>query len=297
MDSQLQITIYTDGACDIHAANKPGGWAAILLATDADGKAQKERVISGGAEMTTNNQMELRAVIEALKRLRQPAEARIVTDSRYVIDIASGKKRALTNAKLWREYRDLAASHSIDWRYVAGHSGHRFNERCDAIAVAEKNKLARKSADSTVAARPSDIQIYLSTRYAGAKRLSVWAAVITDGAGSRELSGSQQGKTEQETVLLAAIQCIGGQPAASSVALFTAQEYLSKGMNQWTRGWRANGWKTRDGKPVKYRDHWRTLAAFMRERDLQCIFVKARKGKPHFQRGAELTAALLKSAN
>ena len=107
MDSQLQITIYTDGACDIHAANKPGGWAAILLATDADGNTQKERVISGGAETTTNNQMELRAVIEALKRLREPSEVRIVSDSRYVIDIASGKKKALTNADLWREYREL----------------------------------------------------------------------------------------------------------------------------------------------------------------------------------------------
>ena len=63
----MQITIYTDGACDIHADNQPGGWAAILLAIDENGKVIREKVISGGAENTTNNQMELQAVIEGLK--------------------------------------------------------------------------------------------------------------------------------------------------------------------------------------------------------------------------------------
>ena len=68
----MQITIYTDGACDIHAENKPGGWAAILQAIDDQGDLLKETVISGGAEHTTNNQMELTAVIEGLKKLSEP---------------------------------------------------------------------------------------------------------------------------------------------------------------------------------------------------------------------------------
>ena len=81
----MQIKIYTDGACDVHADNKPGGWAAILQATGDDGAVVKEKVISGGAENTTNNQMELTAVIEGLKLLTHATKLTIVTDSLTVI--------------------------------------------------------------------------------------------------------------------------------------------------------------------------------------------------------------------
>ena len=290
----MQITIYTDGACDIHAANRPGGWAAILVAADDAGAVIEETVISGGAEMTTNNRMELNAAIEGLKLLRQAATVRIVSDSRYVIDIASGRKRARTNADLWREYREVAAGHDIRWSHIAGHSGHVYNERCDKLAVAEKNKLARPAAPH--AARESEVQIYLSTRYAAAKRLSVWAAAVVHGARIDEMSGRYPGKTEQEAALLAARTCLESIGSAQSVTLFTAQEYLSKGMTQWTRNWMRTGWKTREGKPVKYREHWQALVKLAGERDTAFIFVKARKEQPHFQRGAKLTAALLKGA-
>ena len=84
----MQITIYTDGACDIHADNRPGGWAAILCASNKNGEIEKETVIRGGCERTTNNQMELTAVIEGLKQLQSVRHrVTIVTDSRYVIDI------------------------------------------------------------------------------------------------------------------------------------------------------------------------------------------------------------------
>ena len=101
----MQITLYTDGACDIHADNQPGGWAAILCAVNEKGKVIKETVISGGQEMTTSNQMELTAVIEGLKRLQSPIDITIVTDSKYVIDIASRNKTSIeANKALWREY-------------------------------------------------------------------------------------------------------------------------------------------------------------------------------------------------
>ena len=82
----MEITIYTDGACDIHAENKPGGWATILVATNDNGKPIKETVLSGGQEMTTNNQMELMAVIEGLKSLSKPTNVTVVSDSKYVIN-------------------------------------------------------------------------------------------------------------------------------------------------------------------------------------------------------------------
>ena len=90
---EMQITIYTDGACDIHADNQPGGWAAILCASDECGNVIKESIVRGGREMTTNNQMELTAVIEGLKALKRSSNITVVSDSRYVIDIAGKAKK------------------------------------------------------------------------------------------------------------------------------------------------------------------------------------------------------------
>ena len=132
----MQITLYTDGACDIHAENQPGGWAAILRAVGDDGEVIREKVISGGAEHTTNNQMELTAVIEGLRLLTQATGLTIVSDSRYVIDIATNKKKAVKNKALWKNYFQLAKVHYMEWTYVAGHSGNELNERCDKLAVA-----------------------------------------------------------------------------------------------------------------------------------------------------------------
>ena len=294
----MQITIYTDGACDIHAANRPGGWAAILVARDSASSLLTETVVSGGSELTTNNQMELQAVIEGLKLLREPTKLSIASDSRYVIDVASGKKNAKANQDLWREYRSLAARHDISWTFIRGHKGHVYNERCDKLAVAEKKKRATPANSGAVdmPARKSDIQIYLSTRYAWAKKLSVWAAVFQRGDKVEELSGRMPGTTEQEAVLLAAIRCLESMPLNASVSLLTAQEYLSKGMNTWTRSWMAMGWKTRAGKPVKYQRHWQALLKLAGEREVDFFFVKSRSDEPHFQRGAKLTAALLHSA-
>ncbi len=138
----MQITIYTDGACDIHAENRPGGWAAILRAADERGNVLEKTVISGGQEMTTNNQMELTAVIAGLKQLQRPSDITIVTDSQYVIDIAKGTKRAAKNRALWREYFEVAKIHDVTWKYIAGHSGNAYNEHCDKLAVAERRKYA-----------------------------------------------------------------------------------------------------------------------------------------------------------
>ena len=226
----MQINIYTDGALrysrgqSTGAAGRRSWWRRT-----ANGKSVKETVISGGAEMTTNNRMELKAAIEGLRLLRQPAEISVYSDSRYVIDIASGKKRARTNADLWRELRASAAGHDIRWRHIAGHSGHVYNERCDKLAVAEKNKLARPAAEE--AARESEVQIYLSTRYAAAKRLSVWAAVIVQGERIDELSGRFPSARRNRKRRFSRREHASSQSRPNAgVTLFTAQDYLSKGM-------------------------------------------------------------------
>jgi len=133
------IEIFTDGACRGNPG--PGGWGALLRA----GKHEKE--LWGGEAHTTNNRMEMTAVIEALKALKKSSDVVLTTDSQYVrkgitewIDGWKRKnwqtaaKKPVKNVELWQEIDSLAASHRIDWRWVKGHSGHSENERVDELA-------------------------------------------------------------------------------------------------------------------------------------------------------------------
>lgn len=296
----MQITIYTDGACDIHADHQPGGWAAILCATDDSGNVLKETVLRGGQEMTTNNQMELTAVIEGLKALKRPSEATIVSDSQYVIDIANNEKKSRKHAELWKRYFELAAHHQLTWIYVEGHAGHVYNERCDRIAVAEKNRLARaraKPEDQPAPTIESDIKIYLSTRFSACNKAAAWSAVTVRGDEVQEFGALLVDTSEMEAVLIAAQTSLEKLPVNRSVAVLTAQEYLAKGMNQWIAKWTARGWKTQGGQPVKYQNHWRALGEAANARDVQFIFVKSRADDPYFQRAQDKTRQLLERAD
>ncbi len=296
---EMQITIYTDGACDIHAENRPGGWAAILRAVDENGKLLKETVISGGAENTTNNQMELTAVIEGLNLLKRNSAVTVITDSRYVINIATRKNKVVKNKSLWREYRRAADGHYIEWEFVAGHSGNELNERCDRLAVLEKNRRAQRSSErgeSPLVIEDGMTGVFLSTRYAAKAKATSWAAIILLGESERELSGRLAKTSELEGTLIGAIKSLESLPEAKRVVVLTAQEYLSKGMNLWLAGWLAKGWKTKGGETVKYRRHWERLNDLRAGRQLQFRFVKSRDDNPHFRRGKALTAEILRRA-
>jgi iron complex transport system ATP-binding protein len=153
------IEIYTDGACSGNPG--PGGWGVLLRI----GKAETE--LFGGEPATTNNRMELLAVIEALQSLVQPVEARIYTDSQYVQKgisewIHSWKRRGwktagkepVKNEDLWRRLDALASGHKLEWHWVRGHNGHPENERVDALARAglEQSRSAGKKVGGPVAA-------------------------------------------------------------------------------------------------------------------------------------------------
>ncbi len=292
----MQITIYTDGACDIHAENQPGGWAAILRAVDENGKLLKETVLSGGEENTTNNRMELTAVIEGLKALKRPAQVTIVTDSRYVIDIATGKKKVTRNKTLWRDYGRRGESHQLDWKYVAGHSGNELNERCDRLAVKEKRARmnSRPESDASQDAEPeTDAAIYITTVVDSKKKACAFAAQVIYKESAQEIKQLLPGNSEQESTLVAAIRALEHQRQYESATVYTAQEYLSKGMNEWLPAWVKNGWKTRNGEPVKYQRHWQRLRELTKGRTVHFRFVKRRTNIPYFQLGKEIAVGLL----
>ena len=142
-----KVEIYTAGACSGNPGK--GGGGAVLVYNGT------EKEISGGSQETTNNRMELTAVIEALKKLKEPCEVTLTTDSKYVCDaITKGwvyswqkngwkkadKKPAL-NVDLWECLLPLLEKHSVTFNWVKGHNGHPYNERCDALAVAYYNNL------------------------------------------------------------------------------------------------------------------------------------------------------------
>ena len=152
-----QVTIYTDGACSGNPG--PGGWAAILKYRDV------ERVLSGGEAQTTNNRMELTAILRALQALKEPCVVELWSDSKYAVDAlrlgwAQGwreknwrkadKKPAL-NVDLWELLLPLTEKHEMRYHWVKGHDGNALNDRCDAIAVAEREKFVAAAAPDPAA--------------------------------------------------------------------------------------------------------------------------------------------------
>ena len=142
-----KVNIYTDGACKGNPGR--GGWGTILV------YGAHEKELSGGEVMTTNNRMELMAVISGLEALREPCEVTLTSDSTYVINSITKKwldgwekknwvksgNTPVPNADLWKRLIEAMKPHTIEWVWVRGHNGHPYNERCDAVAVSEYMKL------------------------------------------------------------------------------------------------------------------------------------------------------------
>jgi ribonuclease HI len=142
-----KVTIVTDGACSGNPG--PGGWAALLKF------GAHEKLISGGEENSTNNRMEITAVLEALRLLKEPCEVEILVDSRYVMDAfqkgwitnwksngwRTADKKAVKNQDLWVTLDALVSKHKVRWTWVKGHNGHIDNERVDEAARLEASKF------------------------------------------------------------------------------------------------------------------------------------------------------------
>ncbi len=141
--------LYTDGACSGNPG--PGGFCAILVF------GEKEKEIVGGSEQTTNNRMELSAVIEGLLALKEPCSVTVVTDSKYVSDAVSKRwlygwkqkgwknsaGKPTPNVDLWEKLLPLLKLHDVTFKWIKGHAGHPYNERCDVLAVEYYKKFVK----------------------------------------------------------------------------------------------------------------------------------------------------------
>ncbi|MDR0520843.1 MAG: ribonuclease HI [Planctomycetaceae bacterium] len=162
MSELTEVILFTDGACKGNPG--PGGWAFLLRHR----KSGREMERFGGEAETTNNRMEMTAVIEGLKALTKPADVEIVSDSKYVLQgigewmpkwKSNGWRRkegskwaTVKNVELWQELDRLASLHRLRFRYIPGHSGHPENERCDTLASEFASGLVRKKHERKPAA-------------------------------------------------------------------------------------------------------------------------------------------------
>ena len=151
MITKTKVTLYTDGACSGNPG--VGGYGAILVHIDSNG-VKHEKEFSQGYQMTTNNQMELLAVIVGLEALKKPCDVKIYSDSKYVVDAFNNKwidgwiakgwrtagKAPVKNVDLWKRLLVAKEAHDVEFIWVKGHAGHEYNERCDQLAVAAGKK-------------------------------------------------------------------------------------------------------------------------------------------------------------
>lgn len=141
-----RVTIYTDGACSVNPG--PGGWGCVLIFNGV------EKEFSGFENDTTNNRMEMLAVIQALSKLKEPCEIDLYSDSAYVVnafikdwitswqqkDWKNAEKKPVKNTDLWKQMLELVNTHKVTWHKVKGHSNVEYNNRCDALARGEVDR-------------------------------------------------------------------------------------------------------------------------------------------------------------
>jgi ribonuclease HI len=269
------ILIYTDGACDPNPG--PGGWAAVLRFGEV------EKVLTGAEPCTTNNRMELQAVIAALTALKKPCRVQLHTDSKYVQTgitdyIARWKakgwqtadKKAVANQDLWRSLDEAIQRHQIEWRWVKGHAGDLLNERVDRLAVSMIPRSTLPLDDRAAAHVFTGVSCLGQT----SQGPGGWAAIVRCGDAAQELGGHEAATSANRLHLLAAQRGLDAAPTNRPVHLYTPSDYVAQGAKQWVKNWAARGWRTKDGQPVKHRELWQAIVAAAQTRTVQWHVLK-----------------------
>ncbi len=258
------MTVYTDGGCRPNPG--PGGWGAVLLFPGRDPVE-----LSGAEESTTNNRMELTAALEALRSLPSPHRVRLVTDSEYlkrgITEWLDGwrrrgwltaSKKPVKNRDLWQALDAELARHRVTWEWVRGHSGDRYNELADRLATRAMGAPELPLDD------PRAVHLFVGVARSDRRDTGAWGAVLRWRDRSRSASGRCPGASANRMHLVSAVEGLGLLRRPSRVHLYTVSSYLKDGATAWIGAWKARGWKTRDGTPVRHADLWRKLESLGR---------------------------------
>lgn len=278
-EQDKKVTIYTDGACDPNPGQ--GGWAAILISGDS------KRELKGAEADTTNNRMELRAVIEALRSLKHPCEVTVWSDSEYlcqgitqwlpkwqVSGWRTSGNRKVANRELWLQLTRAMRPHVVNWQWLRGHAGHPLNEMADRLARSAISSLPVPADD------PNAAQVFTGASCNGPRGSGGWAALVREGGRKQMCSGRENLTTANRLHVLAVCQGLQAVVSANCVHVCTPSDYVQKGANLWMHGWQRMDWKTRGGQPVKNRDVWQSLAKVLA--DVEVIWHVPKGGmRPH----------------
>ena len=280
-----EVIIYTDGACDPNPG--PGGWAAVLRF------GQHEKVLTGSEARTTNNRMELQAVIAALTALKKPCYVMLHTDSTYVqkgvteyLERWKAKhwqtadKKAVANQDLWQALDEALQRHEVEWVWVKGHAGDQLNERVDRLAVSMIARSALPLDDAQA------IHIFTGVSCSGST--GGWAVILKHGAATQQLSGHEDETSANRLHLFAAQKGLEAAPAGSIIHVYTPSDYAAQGATQWVKNWAAQGWRTKDGQPVKHREVWQAIVTASQGRQVKWHSLKDEARPAESQRAEEL---------
>lgn len=267
----MTIIIYTDGGCNPNPG--PGGWGALLLMPD-----NTELELSGSDTDTTNNRMELTAAIKALEAIPAHSHVALYTDSQYLRKgitewMANWKQQGwkkrdgkdVLNRDLWESLNAAIQRHSITWHWVKGHANNAYNERVDQLASAAIPRQPQQS-------DPDATRIYLRVSVVGS--LGGWAAYIKDKKSSFTSQGKRSATTSNRLELECAIEAIQLTSEGQLVEIYTASDYLYKGITQWIEGWQRRGWQTSTGAPVKNADLWQKVLTLSQQRNISWKWVR-----------------------
>jgi ribonuclease HI len=293
MTDQPEVIIYTDGACDPNPG--PGGWAAVLRS------GVHEKVLTGHEPRTTNNRMELQAVIAALTALKKPSRVALHTDSTYVqkgvteylerwkaAHWQTAGKKAVANQDLWQALDEALQRHQVEWMWVKGHAGDPLNERVDRLAVSmiPRSALPLDDAQAT----------HIFTGVSCSGTTGGWAVIIEHGDVTQELSGHEDGTSANRLHLLAAQKGLEVAPAGSIVHVYTPSDYAAQGATQWVQNWAAQGWRTKEGQPVKHREVWQAIVKASQDRQVKWHSLKDEARPAESQQAEELARQARRSS-
>lgn len=286
------ITIYTDGGCNPNPG--PGGWGAVLIQDDGT-----EIELSDGDKETTNNRMEMSAVMTALNHLPEPHAIDLYVDSQYVKNgitkwIAGWKRKnwrtstgsAVKNKDLWQALDSAVSRHKITWHWVKGHAGDKYNERVDELATAAR-PVEKGERTATTTLDENALQVFIRIAVPKNGGQGGWALRVWDGQTSTDHSGRvPQVSSANAMEIMAAFQIFKTVPKDAVLQIYCPSDYLHKGITQWIHGWKKRNWRTASGGAVKNVDVWRALDEARQERTIEWVW-EDRKNSPAIANGLE----------
>ena len=222
------------------------------------------------------------------------------TDSKYVIDIATGKHRIRANRDLWREFFAAEARHSVTWEFVAGHSGNTHNERCDKLAVTARDEYRLRKSDSSDNASADAVTIhtavYLATKLSIKQKRAAWAAYLIRGEQVETLAGIRDNATKYEALLRGAIRSLSQLDESEVVTVHSTNLNFVEGINNRVDRWKKNNWQYMyqdEVMPVKHKELWQSLLRLKTQRKMVFTYSDELRKSEQYAFARKLAAFLL----